>query len=313
MQNPESPDPNVPPNLPPNLSKETPPASPPPISPPPVNNPYETPASAPAGLPNVAPSAPMGAPVGAPFGAPVGAPFGAPVGVPVTTDVIGQSWEMLKPQIGIWIVALLICGAISGAFNGISTVVSALSSSNPNEPNVLLTGLSILITVASGILGLLVNAGLMKMAIHHVRSGQVELGKLFDITDVIVPVIVAGILMYLAIAIGTVFLVVPGIIAFLGLSMAIPLVVDQKVDGIEALKRSWETCKPQLGALFLLFLVLGLLNIAGFCACFVGLLITSPLTQIAIALTYRNLFGIGRAESGVAPSVFPPPPIASPS
>lgn len=94
--------------------------------------------------------------------------------------------------------------------------------------------------------------------------------------------------------------------------MTTPLIVDQKASGIDAIKRSWETCKPQLGTLFLLFLVLGLLNFATVCTCGLGLFVTFPMTQIAIALTYRNLFGIGRAESGVAPLMFPPPPIASP-
>lgn len=229
---------------------------------------------------------------------------------PVSTDVIGQAWELVKPQIGMWIVALLITGAISGALNGVSSVVNAMAG---DEPGFAFYAITIVISLASIIIGLLVNAGMMKLAIHHVRSGQVDIAQLFNITDVIVPIIVAGLLMYLAIGLGFVLLIVPGIIAGLGLSMAIPLVVDQKVGGIDALKRSWATCQPHLGSLFLLFLVLALLNLAGACACFIGLLITSPITQVAIALTYRNLFGVGASESTIAPSVFPPPPIASPS
>lgn len=276
MQNPESPTPNDPLNL----SKETPP----PATPPP--SPYSAP------------------------GAPPFNPPATPMGAPVSTDVIGQAWDLVKPQIGMWIVALIICGAISGLLNGVSSIVNATAG---NDPGAAFYAITLVISLASAIIGLLVNAGLTKMAIHHVRSGQADIAQLFNITDVIVPIIVAGLLMYLAIGVGMVLLIIPGILAFLGLSMAIPLVVDQKVDGIEALKRSWATCQPHWGSLFLLFLVLGLLNLAGFCACFVGLLITSPISQVAIALTYRNLFGIGASESNVAPSVFPPPPIASPS
>lgn len=284
MQNPESPTPNDPVNL----SKETQSSATPPPSPP--NNPYEAP--------------------GAPPYSPSGTPLPVTMGGAVSTDVIGQAWDLVKPQIGMWIVALLICGAVSGALNGVSSVVQATAG---KDPNAAFYAITLVISLLSAVIGLLVNAGLMKMAIHHVRSGQADISKLFDIVDVIVPILVAGILMYIAIVVGMVLLVVPGIIAGLGLSMTIPLIVDQKVGGIEALKRSWATCQPHLGSLFLLFLVLVLLNVAGACACFVGLLITSPITQVAIALTYRNLFGIGASQSNIAPSVFPPPPIASPS
>lgn len=283
MQNPESPNPNNPPDL----SK----APPPPATPPsPPSNPYETSGS----MPYSAPQSPQPVPMGA----------------PVSTDVIGQAWEILKPQIGMWIVAMLIYAAVSGAFNGISIAITAIGG---DQPSAIINVLNTLISVAGAIVGFLIAAGLIKMAIHHVRSGQADIAKLFDITDVIAPIIIAGIVVTLATILGFVLLIIPGVIIALGFSMYTPIIVDQKASAIEAIKRSWETCKPHLGALFLLYLVLGLLNIAGACACGLGLFITFPLTQIAIALTYRNLFGIGRAESGVTPSVFPPPPIASPS
>jgi len=44
----------------------------------------------------------------------------------------------------------------------------------------------------------------------------------------------------------------------------------------------------------------------------VGLLVTAPLTQIALALVYRNLFGLSGAAPAAVPSPFPPPPISDP-
>ena len=261
------------PNTPPDLSKNIP-ATPPPLSPP---------------------------------GAPSNSPAMAPV--PVSVDVIGQAWNLLQPQIGMWIVALLIYGAISGVLNGLSLGVQALGG---RDPSLVFAALNFIISVVSFVVSLLVSAGLMKMAIHHVRSGQVELSKIFDIADVVVPVIIAGILVTLATALGFVLLIIPGVILALGFSMTTPLIVDQKAAAIEAITRSWEACKPHLGALFVLYLVLGLLNLAGLCACGLGLLITGPMTQLAIALTYRNLFGIGQSNPSLTPAVFPPPPIASP-
>ncbi len=278
-------DPNNPtPNDPLNLSKEP---TPPSMQPPPPSNPYQP--------PNSPPLPPTGVP--------------APATATVNTDVIGQAWQLLQPQIGMWIVAMLIYGAATGALNGISTVISAAGG---REPSAVVTLLSIIISIAGFAIGLLANAGLMKMAIHQVRSGQAEIAKLFDITDIIAPILVAGILVSLATGLGFIACIIPGVIMALGFSMYTPLLVDQKADAIDSIKRSWEACKPHLGALFLLFFVLGLINLAGLCACGLGLLVTYPLTQIAIALTYRNLFGVGRSEGDMARPNFPPPPIASP-
>ena len=279
-------DPNNPtPSDPLNLSKEPTPST----QPPPPSNPYETqtPPNSPPPLP----------------------PTGVPVAATVNTDVIGQAWQILQPQIGMWIVAMLIYGAASGAFSGINTIITAAGG---QDPSAIVTLLSIIISIAGFAIGLLANAGLMKMAIHQVRSGQAEIAKLFDITDIIAPLLIAGILVTLATGLGFVACIIPGVIMALGFSMYIPLIVDQKADAIDSIKRSWDVCKPHLGALFLLFFVLGLVNLVGLCACGIGLLVTYPLTQIAIALTYRNLFGVGRSEGEMARPNFPPPPIASP-
>ncbi len=275
---------NPTPSDPLNLSKEPTPSS----QPPPPSNPYET---------QTPPNSPP----------PTGVP--APVAATVNTDVIGQAWQILQPQIGMWIVAMLIYGAVSGAFSGINTIITAAGG---QEPSAIVKLLSIIISFAGFAIGLLANAGLIKMAIHQVRSGQAEIAKLFDITDVIAPLLIAGIIVGLATVVGFAACIIPGVIIALGFSMYMPLIVDQKADAIDSIKRSWEVCKPHLGALFLLFFVLGLINIAGLCACGLGILVTYPLTQIAIALTYRNLFGVGRSEGEMARPNFPPPPIASP-
>lgn len=274
------------PNNPPDLSKGTPPA-----------NPNETPGAPPSSTPPPSHYSP---------GTP---PGNVPPSAPVSTNIIGQAWSLLQPQIGMWIVAVLIYGAVSGAFQGVSVLVSAAGGQDPSAIIKLLSGI---ISIAAFLIGLLANAGLMKMAIHQVRSGQAEISKLFDIMDVIAPVLIAGIVVTIATALGFVACIIPGVIIALGFSMYIPLIVDKKEDAITSIKRSWEACKPHLGALFVLYLLLGLINIAGFCACGLGFFVTYPLTQIAIALTYRNLFGVGQDGSTMAPQSFPPPPIASP-
>lgn len=226
---------------------------------------------------------------------------------PVSTALIGQAWEMLKPQIGMWIVAMLIYGAISGALNGVSGVINAAGDQNPSF---VVVALLLLIALASAAIGFLLNAGIYKMAIHHVRTGQADIAKIFEITDVIVPVIVASLLATIASLLGLVACIIPGLLISLLFLLAIPLIVDQKAEAIDALRLSWDTTRPHLGSIVVLSLLLLVINIAGFCACVIGLFVTYPLTFLTFALVYRNLFGVPSEPALV--SNLTPPPISDP-
>ena len=97
-------------------------------------------------------------------------------------------------------------------------------------------------------------------------------------------VMVAGIVI-----VGLILLVVPGIIAALGLMFTKYLIIDTDLGPVEALKESWSMTKKHLGHLFLLVLALIAINIAGAIAFLVGLLVTVPLSMLAVAHVYRAL------------------------
>ena len=70
------------------------------------------------------------------------------------------------------------------------------------------------------------------------------------------------------------------------------VVIDQhEADPINAIKRSIALVKPKFGPLLGLLCLLALINIVGVLLCFVGLLVTYPLTAVAMAYTYRSLSG----------------------
>ena len=72
-------------------------------------------------------------------------------------------------------------------------------------------------------------------------------------------------------------------------------IVDKNSDIIESLKLSNEVTKGEKMSLFLLSLILGLVNIAGALALGIGLLITIPLTMLAMAAAYRRLSPINQS------------------
>jgi uncharacterized membrane protein len=99
----------------------------------------------------------------------------------------------------------------------------------------------------------------------------------------------AHILTVIAIALGFIALIVPGVILAMGLMFVPYIVIDRGLGPIEAMKESWRVTKGHKWQLFLLFLALIGLNILGAIALIVGLLVTIPITMLAAAHAYRTL------------------------
>ena len=95
----------------------------------------------------------------------------------------------------------------------------------------------------------------------------------------------------LIIFIGFCLLIVPGIIASVGLGFVPFLLVDRPVGPIDALKESWRITKGHKWQLFLLGLSLVLLNFIGVLLLVVGIFVTVPITLLPFAHAYRTLAG----------------------
>ncbi len=101
---------------------------------------------------------------------------------------------------------------------------------------------------------------------------------------------IASILSGLIVGVGLILLIVPGVIAMTGLVFAQLFVVDKGMKGIAAMKASWALTKGHRWELFLALLVLLLVNVfVAFVTFGFGLLVTMPISMLAIAYLYRKL------------------------
>ena len=105
----------------------------------------------------------------------------------------------------------------------------------------------------------------------------------------------ASILAWLAFALGLLLLIVPGIIFGLMFMFATILVIDRELGPIEAMKESNRVTRGYKWNLLGLVLVLALVNLLGALALFVGLLVSVPVTLLALMHVYRVLAGARRA------------------
>ena len=242
-----------------------------------------------------------------PYDSPSAAPVPNRAGT-VSTDAISEAWAMLKPNLAVWIGVAVVYFLILGALSGVQFMLQTRDAQGIPHQNPFSIFFQVIISAVSIFLG----AGLFKVAITQLRTGRAEFGELFNIFDLAAPLFIAAILTAFATTIGLALCVIPGVIVSLGLSMTNPLIVDQKLDAIDAMKRSWDVTKDQLGGLLLLGIVLFLVNMVGACLCGLGIVVTLPLTYLTFAIVYRDLFMGG--SFGVTTSMpdFPTPPIAHP-
>src|SRR3990167_7751866 len=98
-----------------------------------------------------------------------------------------------------------------------------------------------------------------------------------------------SVLSFILVVLGIIALIIPGIILALGFIFSQYLVIDKGRGAIESLKESWRITKGHRWELFLFLLVLAVLNILGVLALLVGLLVSVPVTMLAVVHAYRTL------------------------
>lgn len=99
----------------------------------------------------------------------------------------------------------------------------------------------------------------------------------------------ATIIAAVAVTMGLVLLIVPGVIMLLRLWMVGFVLVDERSGPIDAIQRSWDITRGHTMDLLVFFIALVGLNILGACCLGVGLLVTLPISGLAMAHIYRML------------------------
>lgn len=133
----------------------------------------------------------------------------------------------------------------------------------------------------------------------HDSSEAVELSLLWHprpFWKYFAATIVVGIAMIL----GLILLIVPGIIFALMFMFTTFIVIDRELGPIEAMKESMRITRGHKWPLLGFVLVLGLLNVAGAVALGVGLLVSIPVSFLAFVHAYRTLAGRAVPSRAVA-------------
>lgn len=184
-------------------------------------------------------------------------------------DAIRFGWDTTTGNIGVCVLALVIVLAIG--------LMPAAASD------------SWVVMVVAWVFDIAVAMGVVKMTLRFVDGDKGELVDLFSTIPMIPQYLVASVIVGVVVTVGFFLLILPGIYWSVRLYMFPWVLVDKGVGPFEAMRQSWEMTRGSFWNLFLLGLALCAINILGMLALFFGLLITVPLSVVAVGYAYRRL------------------------
>jgi len=185
-------------------------------------------------------------------------PWAPPATVRVTAGRwIGQGWDLVKADLGTYM---------------LMTLIFFLLSSIPFISGALIAGFHI-------------------YTMKKLMRRNAEFADLFKGFNFFIHTLVASILIGIFVFLGTLCLIIPGLIIAAMYKFTYLFIVDKGMEFWPAMKASHAVVsKDYFG--FTMFLILAfLVNVLGFCCLFVGLLVTVPVTIAAITVAYREVVG----------------------
>ena len=192
-------------------------------------------------------------------------------------DAISYGWNAFKRWPGMLILVVVIVWAISFAISTVGAIVG---------------GDQIAIRLVFNLVGWVVSAmltlGMYRVALMVTHGQEPDVGQLF-VLEGVGRYLVASFLFGLGMMIGLVLLIVPGIIFAVTFGFYGVAIADTDVGIVDSFKRSAELTKGQRGTVFLLGLAFFGIGLLGLLACFVGSLVSGPVTLVATAFAYRTL------------------------
>jgi uncharacterized membrane protein len=197
-------------------------------------------------------------------------------------EMLGFGWDVFKKRpwflIGCFFLVIILFAIISGILNGIIGGIFGTGT----------TG-SALQSIVRFILQLFLGMGVLGffLKVHDAPESA-------KISDFWHPhpfwgYFAATILYTIIVLIGLVLLIVPGVMAITALMFTQTLVIDRKLGPVEALRESMRITRGHRWSLLALLLLVILINIIGLLALIVGILISAPITSIAVIHAYRTL------------------------
>ena len=181
---------------------------------------------------------------------------------------IGRAWQIVMADLtGFMLLGLIYLAIVAVAS---STVIGAFLVTGP------------------------LSVGFFLIIFNKMRGKPINIGDIAKGFDFFLPAVLSGLLISTFTSIGFVFCIVPGFIVAALYLLTPAFILEKKLDFWQAMEASRRTASGHIFELVVFVLLLGVINLLGVLACVVGLLVTVPLSFVAVALAYDDLVGMNQ-------------------
>ena len=209
---------------------------------------------------------------------------------------ISRGYEITRRQFAnVFLVGLvyfaLVMGLsfIIGIVQQVVLVVSSRDGGAPNDFGTLALLVQGVGQVFQQVLSIFMQLGLVRVGLNFVSGREVSIGMLFGGGSKLLPAIGASILFGIAMIIGLLLLIVPGIYIAMRYGYFLTAMVDRDLGIFEAFEYSSSVTTNNRLNLFLLALLNFLIILAGVLLCGVGLILAAPIVWLGSLVAYRWL------------------------
>ena len=200
------------------------------------------------------------------------------------SEVFGTSWKHTKSQI--WVLVGLFIG-----FSILSMIVTLFGM--PAQGSIVGR---VIVQIVSLLISCIFMLGYVKNIFQALDGEEPQFSAYGQQSRKIITYLIANILFSIAVCIGTVLLIIPGIYLYLRLQFFTAFIVEEDCGIIESLQKSWNMTQGQTLPLFLLLLTMIGTAIVGCILFFVGLFVAVPLIYMMQCYTFRKLNTISTEE-----------------
>jgi len=199
-----------------------------------------------------------------------------PKGLPISLS-IRFGWKTVQNSLALVVITLIVAGIVPAIIQWGGRHVFHDG------------GRLFLIKVIAWLVSATFDLGLCKIYLRFADGEKPIFENLFDGFARAHVWIAASFIVAIAFAMGLILLVIPGIIMMLRLSMIWFVLVDERTGPIDAIQRSWDITRGHTMDMLVLFIALTGLNLLGLICLGIGILVTIPISGIAMAYLYREL------------------------
>lgn len=206
---------------------------------------------------------------------------------PSIESSFGHGWHMMFGKAFlILLVAVFIMGILNGPATGMK--YSFDDSSDFSLPMLLIIPAIIFGLAYNFLLKPVFNFGNKFLYLKAMRNEDANLSTLFEgFRTNYLNIVLANLIVTALIILGFVMLIVPGIIVACRLVLVPYLVMDKKLDAMQAVEKSWQITRGHGWTIFFMAILSIFIFIAGLIFCFVGVIFSFMWIHSAFATLYQ--------------------------